>query len=131
MPEPEPGNIFVYGSNLAGLHGAGAAVVARKLFFAPMGFSTGRCGRAYAIPTKDVDLYTLPLNIIALHVSRFVAYTVAHPDLKFFVTRVGCVLAGYRDSDIAPMFHGAKHCSFPESWSQYLPLLAADPDLGK
>jgi len=122
VPEPEPGNIFVFGSNLAGLHGAGAAVVARKLFAAAMGFSAGRCGMAYAIPTKDAELNVLPLSVIRPHVQRFVEYTAQHPELKFFVTRVGCGLSRYSDSDIAPMFKLAIGCSFPKPWSPYLPV---------
>lgn len=121
VPNPSKRTVFVFGSNLAGIHGAGAAAAARKLFAAPMGFSSGRCGRAYAIPTKDADLHVLPLSTIQLHVRRFVEYTHTQPDLEFFVTRVGCVLAGYSDSDIAPMFLGAANCSFPLPWAKYLP----------
>ena len=115
-----PNTIFVFGSNLAGIHGAGAALVARKLFSAAMGTSTGRNGRAYAIPTKDENMYPLPLDTVGLHVRRFIDYTAAHPDLQFFVTRVGCGLAGGKDSDIAPLFADALNCSFPLPWKTYL-----------
>jgi hypothetical protein len=113
--------VFVFGSNLAGIHGAGAAAVARSRFGARLGEGIGRTGDAYAIPTKDNNLLVLPLDFILPEVSRFVAYATEHPLLRFFVTRIGCGLAGYRDQDIAPMFLGAPgNCDFPEQWRTFL-----------
>lgn len=96
--------IFVFGSNLAGRHGAGAALYARRNHGAIYGQGIGLQGRSYAIPTKDGDLSTLPLYIIREHVDTFVRFAARHPEFKFKLTPIGCGLAGYRPEDIAPMF---------------------------
>lgn len=111
--------MFVFGSNLAGRHGAGAAKIAQSMFGAKYGFGRGIMGSSWAIPTKSRDLRTLPLSEIKEYVSDFVNY-IQHVDLEFFVTRVGCGLAGYKDHQIAPMFKGAINCSFAEEWRPYL-----------
>lgn len=111
--------MFVFGSNLAGRHGAGAAKIAQSMFGAKYGFGRGIMGSSWAIPTKSRDLRTLPLSEIKEYVSDFVNY-IQHVDLEFFVTRVGCGLAGYKDHQIAPMFKGAINCSFAEEWCPYL-----------
>ena len=113
-------DIFVFGSNLAGIHGAGAAKVARDHFGAPWGAGYGLMGRAFAIPTKDEKVETLPLDVIAKYVHVFALFTRMFPERSFFVTRVGCGLAGYSDSQIAPMFLGTRNCSFAEQWKPYL-----------
>lgn len=117
---PNSGEIFVFGSNLAGIHGAGAAKVAQEKFGAKYGFSRGLMGRSWAIPTKAKNFRTLPLSEIYDHVRTFVDYTRHVDGIDFFVTRVGCGLAGYEDHRIAPMFKGAKNCSFAEEWRRYL-----------
>ena len=99
--------IFVFGSNLAGRHGKGAALHARKVCGAIYGQAAGRQGDSYAIPTKDERLRTLPLNEISPYVDRFIAYAVANPELRFKLTAIGCGLAGYKPKDIAPMFADA------------------------
>ena len=112
--------IFVFGSNLAGIHGAGAALHARRYFGAKIGEGKGRTGNAYAIPTKDKDIKTLPLSHILCHVFTFLDYADKHPELKFEVTRIGCGLAGYKDEEIAPMFIGApSNCELPEEWIKF------------
>jgi hypothetical protein len=109
--------IFVFGSNLAGRHGKGAALEARMLRGAVYGVGAGRTGDCYAIPTKDKSIRTLPLSEIKPYVEDFKAYARAHPGLLFQVTRIGCGLAGYTDSDIAPMFRDApENCHLPEGW---------------
>lgn len=109
--------IFVFGSNLAGRHGAGAALFARQNHGAIYGRGVGPQGNAYAIPTKDYQIKTLPLTAIAPHVKDFIGYARAHPELTFQVTRIGCGLAGYTDGQIAPMFRGAPdNCILPEGW---------------
>ena len=109
--------IFVFGSNLAGIHGAGAALYARKHYGAELGVGVGRTGRAYAIPTKDAKLKTLPVNRIRKDVDTFLAYAQAHPELTFLVTAIGTGLAGYSASVIMPLFKGApKNCELPEGW---------------
>ena len=109
--------IFVFGSNLAGRHGKGAALCARNSHGAEYGVGVGRTGNAYAIPTKDERIRTLPLERIAPYISDFLTYARANPNLKFEVTRIGCGLAGYTDAQIAPMFAGApENCQLPEGW---------------
>lgn len=111
--------IFVFGSNLAGRHGKGAALCARNDHGAVYGVGIGRTGDSYAIPTKDEKLATLPLSVIRPHVSEFKKYAAEHPDLEFQVTRIGCGLAGYSDADIAPMFDGAPdNCHLPDGWRE-------------
>lgn len=111
--------IFVFGSNLAGIHGAGAALHARLHHDAKMGVGAGPTGEAYAIPTKNQKLLTLPLVVVRIHVEEFLLYARAHPDLTFCVTRVGCGLAGYTDPDIAPLFADAPgNCILPREWTK-------------
>ena len=109
--------VFVFGSNLAGRHGAGAALTARLGWQAQTGVGVGRTGQAYAIPTKDERLKVLQLPIIREYVDLFVGYAKAHPELRFLVTRIGCGLAGYTDAQIAPLFRGApENCEMPKGW---------------
>lgn len=98
--------VFVFGSNLAGRHGRGAAAQARA-WGARRSVPEGLAGSTYAIPTKDERIRTLPLSRIRGHVGRFLEFARSRPDLQFLVTRIGCGLAGYSDSDIAPMFAGS------------------------
>ena len=121
VPYPFNGEIFVFGSNLAGVHGAGAANIAELFYGAIRGIGSGRAGSSFAIPTKDRSIITLPLESIISYIKDFCEYTVEHPELEFWVTRVGCGLAGYKDRQIAPHFIGCgDNCNFPEEWKQYL-----------
>lgn len=109
--------IFVFGSNLAGIHGAGAARFAVINHGARYRQGIGLQGTSYGIPTKDHRINTLPLCEINPHVQNFIAFAKEHPELTFQVTRIGCGLAGYTDTDIAPMFKGAPdNCELPEGW---------------
>lgn len=109
--------IFVFGSNLAGRHGKGAALFAWQNHGAIYGQGVGPQGNAYAIPTKSASIKTLPLVEIKPYVGSFITYARANPTLKFQVTRIGCGLAGYKDSDIAPMFKGVpSNCEMPTEW---------------
>ncbi|MGL5776233.1 MAG: A1S_2505 family phage non-structural protein, partial [Aeromonas veronii] len=106
--------IFVFGSNLAGRHGKGAAKCARDVHGAVYGVGRGRTGNAYAIPTKDEFIRTLPLYRIMGYVGEFIEYAKTNPELTFVVTRIGCGLAGYRDWEIGPMFKGVPgNCIMP------------------
>lgn len=99
-----PGEIFVFGSNLRGIHGAGAAKQAKE-FGACLGVGWGRAGETYAIPTKvSPQSKALGLRDIEVFVSEFINYAKYHPELRFLVTKVGCGLAGYKADSIAPMF---------------------------
>jgi hypothetical protein len=112
--------IFVFGSNLAGRHGAGAALFAKNHRGAVQGLGIGPQGNAYAIPTKDQNLITLSVPRIQHYVFEFLEYARAHQDLEFEVTRIGCGLAGYNDSDIAPLFRNAPaNCALPPGWRDH------------
>lgn|SRR3990167_1282050 len=111
--------IFVFGSNLIGVHGAGAALYAKRHYNAEQGVGIGRTGNAYAIPTKNEQMITLPLRKIKKYVNNFLEYARQHPELEFQVTRIGCGLAGCSESDIAPMFvNSPVNCRLPEGWSK-------------
>ena len=103
--------VFVFGSNLGGMHGGGAAYVAFRKFGAVMGCGVGHRGQSYAIPTMQGGVET-----IKPYVDAFIGYARQHPDLFFYVTRIGCGIAGWRDEDIAPLF--ARAYSLP---NVYLP----------
>jgi hypothetical protein len=108
-------SIFVFGSNLAGRHGKGAAMHARSHHGAVYGVGKGRTGNSYAIPTKDEKLVPLPLHAIEAHVEDFLKYARRHPELQFRVTKVGCGLAGYKQEQMAPLFADAPaNCSFAD-----------------
>src|SRR5690606_613349 len=117
---PPEDRIFVFGSNLSGIHGGGAARAAHQFYGAEWGVAEGLTGRCYALPTVNKNISgSLYLKDIRENVETFVKVTQEHPELKWFVTRVGCVLAGYTNADIAPMFRGAINCSFAEQWKDY------------
>lgn len=99
-----PNEIFVFGSNLAGIHGAGAARMAFDFLGAIWGVGEGHQGKTYALPTKDHDINTLSLVEIKKHVDTFLEYAENHPEFIFLITKVGCGLAGWTTEDIAPMF---------------------------
>ena len=112
---------FVFGSNLRGVHGAGAAAYARKHHGAILGQGIGLQGNSYGIPTKDEYIRTLPIREITLYVDQFIEFAKTHPEMTFNVTRVGCGLAGYKDVDIAPMFKSApSNCILPAEWEQFI-----------
>lgn len=114
--------IFVFGSNLAGRHGAGAAAYALRFKGAKYGVGYGLVGQSYAIPTKDWEIETLPIWAIKTFIDAFLGFAKHHPNLEFEVTQIGCGLAGYRDLDIAPLFIGAPiNCYFYEKWKPWLP----------
>ncbi len=96
--------VFVFGSNLAGRHGAGAALYARMKYRAEYGVGRGRTGDAYAIPTKDADLRSLPLAEIEVECAAFARYAAEHHDELFLLTPIGCGLAGNDPRAIAAIF---------------------------
>lgn len=96
--------VFVFGSNLAGMHGGGAARVARLRFGAVMGNGVGMQGRSYAIPTMQGGTET-----IRPYVNDFITYAKEHPELTFIVTPIGCGIAGFEPEDIAPLFEEASN----------------------
>jgi hypothetical protein len=112
--------IFVFGSNLAGRHGAGAARIAMEHFGARYGVAEGITGQCYAIPTKDWSIETLDLDHIGVYIAKFLQYAKGS-NFDFIVTQIGCGLAGYKPRDIAPMFKNAPlNCIFDLEWKEYL-----------
>lgn len=109
--------VFVFGSNLAGMHGGGAARTARLHFGAVMGCGDGLQGHSYAIPTMQGGVET-----IRPYVDKFILFARNHPDMRFLVTRIGCGIAGFDAEDIAPLFRQAmevENISLPlEFWSE-------------
>ena len=94
-----PNEIFVFGSNLAGSHGGGAARLAYNRFGAIWGQGVGLQGQSYAIPTMQGGVET-----IKPYVDEFIRFAKTRPDLKFYVTQVGCGIAGFKAEEIAPLF---------------------------
>lgn len=109
--------IFVFGSNLAGRHGKGAALHAAKQHGAVYGVGEGLTGRSYAIPTKDHNLKPRKLEDIQKSVEKFISFARHHSYLIFNVTKVGCGLAGFTEEQIAPMFKNSPpNCHLPDGW---------------
>lgn len=94
-----PDEVFVFGSNLAGIHAGGAARVARERFGAVMGQGVGMQGQSYAIPTMQGGVET-----IKPYVDEFIALAREWDQTTFWVTRIGCGIAGFTDEEIAPLF---------------------------
>ncbi len=114
ITELQPNEIFVFGSNLEGMHGGGAARIACSKFGAKMGQGVGLQGQSYAIPTMQGGVET-----IRPYVDDFIAFAKQHPELTFLVTRIGCGIAGFRDEEIAPLFeqaHNIDNIVLPPNW---------------
>jgi len=111
--------IFVFGSNLSGLHGGGAALTAMK-WGAIMGRSGGLQGNTYAIPTVDKDVETtMKIEDIKPFVDNFISFAKDHPQMTFLVTEIGCGIAGLKPEQVAPLFKEAlivKNISLPLSF---------------
>jgi len=100
----ETGQIFVFGSNRRGIHGAGAALAARRRFGAELGVGEGFTGECYALPTKRTPYERATLEEIHRAVDLFVKTAQHCRGLTFLVVEVGCKLAGYTPAQIAPLF---------------------------
>lgn len=110
----KPGEIFVFGSNLEGMHGGGAALIAYRKFGAVMGQGVGLQGHSYGIPTMQGSVET-----IKPYVDEFIAFAKEHKELTFLVTRIGCGIAGFTDQEIAPLFvkaHKVDNILLPKGW---------------
>ena len=110
----ESNEIFVFGSNLKGMHGGGAAYIAYRKFGAIMGQGVGLQGQSYAIPTMQGGVET-----IRPYVEEFIQFAKQHPELTFLVTRIGCGIAGFTDEEIAPLFeqaHEVENIVLPPNW---------------
>lgn len=114
--------IFVFGSNLAGRHGKGAALWARQNKGAIYGRGIGLQGESYGIPTKDRFIKTLPLAVIEKHVKDFIEFARTNPNLIFRLTAIGTGLANYKAEQIAPMFYGVPdNVLIPANWKSFFP----------
>ena len=91
--------VFVFGSNLAGMHGGGAAALAYRKFGAVWGQGVGLQGQSYGIPTMHGGV-----EAIKPYVDEFISFAKGHPELRFLVTKIGCGIAGFRVEEIAPLF---------------------------
>ena len=110
--------VFVFGSNLQGHHGGGAARVAQSRFGAVWGQGVGLQGQSYAIPTMQGGVET-----IKPYVNQFIVFAKNHTELFFYVTRIGCGIAGFKDEDIAPLFSeavGMDNICLPESFAPFM-----------
>lgn len=120
IKSPE-GMVFVFGSNLSGIHGAGAALYAYRHRRARLGVGRGMTGQAYALPTKGVKISFMPISEVAKHIKEFMEFAMEHPQLEFQVTQVGCGLAGFKPMHIAPLFRASpSNCYFDLEWQPIL-----------
>lgn len=113
LPDEMRGNkVFVFGSNVMGNHVGGAAAFAHKFLGAPMGLGDGHISKnAYAIPTLGYGFVQLPVYQLKRGIEAFISYAKRHPELDFYVTEVGCGIAGFKYHEIAPLFWEAKSIS--------------------
>jgi hypothetical protein len=121
MNEVHPTAIFVFGSNLAGRHGKGAALFAKRHYGAIQGQGIGLQGRSYAIPTKDYHLQPLPLTVIHKFCMTFWLFASANRNMEFLITPVGCGLAGYRSQreEIRRFFEPLlPNCTYSREWEE-------------
>ena len=99
ITELKENEIFVFGSNLAGSHGGGAALLAHRQFGAIWGQGAGMQGPSYGIPTMHGGV-----SAIKPYVDEFISFAKSHTALKFLVTKIGCGIAGFTTEEIAPLF---------------------------
>lgn len=114
ITELQPGEIFVFGSNLQGMHAGGAARIAYNNFGAIWGQGVGLQGQSYGIPTMQGGVET-----VRPYVNEFIQFAKDHPELTFLVTRIGCGIAGFTDAEMAPLFekaHNMENIVLPEGW---------------
>jgi len=115
--------IFVFGSNYAGRHGAGAALQAQRKFGAINGQGIGLMGKSYGIATKDRKIRSLSLEAIENQILKFLVFAKNHSELTFLVTAIGCGLAGFKPKQIAPLFFKYKipiNVRMPKSFLSFL-----------
>ncbi|WP_221659252.1 A1S_2505 family phage non-structural protein [Bacteroides salyersiae] len=109
ITELKSNEIFVFGSNLQGYHGGGAARLAMNKWGAVWGQGTGLQGQTYAIPTMQGGTET-----IRPYIDQFIKFAQNDPERTFLVTEIGCGIAGFRPADIAPLFKNA--INIPNIW---------------
>ena len=118
ITELKDNEIFVFGSNLEGMHGGGAARLAYEKFGAIWEQGIGLQGQSYGIPTMHGGV-----DAIKPYVDEFIEFAKSHPELTFLVTRIGCGIAGFRDEEIAPLFKECiemENVCLPKSFHEYI-----------
>jgi hypothetical protein len=111
--------IFVFGSNIYGIHGAGAAAYAREKLGAEWGVGEGLTGRAYALPTCYAPGEPLTYQELAVHINNFLKFAQENPGTRFFVSKVGCGIAGFPEEIVAMIFRELgtpDNCDLPPDW---------------
>lgn len=127
LPQQET-TVFVFGSNLRGRHGKGAALIAAEKFGAIEGQADGFMGRSFGVPTKDENIRSIPFGMLDIYIGHLCASAKLNPSKNFFVTRIGCGLAGNSDKDMAKMIrriatemqYDLRNCSFAEEWKPFM-----------
>lgn len=121
MHTPDDPRIFVFGSNLRGIHGGGAAYYAHKQLGAEWGVGQGPTGLTYALPTCVLPGVPLELSQVYGHTQVFLDWARLNPETRFFVSEVGCGLAGFKVEDVAPFFEGVpSNCDLPPAFEAVL-----------
>ncbi len=122
--------IFVFGSNLTGIHKKGAALTALQKHGAILGQGVGLQGNSYAIPTKETPYKSLDIISINKFVADFLSFAAQTPEHTYMVTKIGCGLAGWNPSQIAPLFRLVKYAAnvkVPQEFIEFLPELEVFP----
>ena len=125
ITELGPNDIFVFGSNLAGVHAGGAARLANQKFGAIWGQGVGLQGNSYAVPTMQGGIET-----IKPYVDSFIEFAKSHPKLTFYVTKIGCGIAGFKEEDIAPLFKTAINIPNIRLPEDFVDILSPSQQLG-
>lgn len=113
--------MYVFASNLMGTHGVGTARVALLRHGAQRGIGEGPCGGSYAIPTHARPRILMDFGSIKSFVYRFIEYAQAHPEITFEVTRIGCAIGQYTESEMAALFaQSPNNCILPREWARIL-----------
>lgn len=116
---PDDPRIFVFGSNVPGLHGGGAAGYARDKLGAKMGVGEGLTGNAYALPTCYMPGEPITLQELVVYVDNFLTFASDHPDLRFFLSKVGCGIAGFDEEVVKTIFQELnvpENVDMPPDW---------------
>jgi len=121
LPENSSEYIFVFGSNLAGIHKTDLGEIAQTYYYAETGISIGLTGNSYAIPIKDRFIRILHINDVKKYVDQFIEFTNNQPDKKFWISDFCIDKKGYKPNQFAILFRGCNNnCNFPLSWKPYL-----------
>ena len=125
ITELGPNDIFVFGSNLAGAHAGGAARLANQKFGAIWGQGVGLQGNSYAIPTMQGGI-----EAIKPYIDSFIEFAKSHPELTFYVTKIGCGIAGFKEEDIAPLFKTASNIPNIRLPEDFVDIISPSKQLG-